>query len=116
MSILKTLKIKCNKLRYAVGVRLLAISIVYSYKLLTPDYLIVRGWVEESDNCYSEPNVKDRDKITIEFEKDKGNYFYRVYHSKNKTFVALESSVEWFELYYSIILMHNEERYNLAGV
>jgi len=55
--------------------------------------------------------MKDRDLITIQFE----SHYYRVWHSSKLTFIALESSVEWFELYY--LLAHGDNgRYELAGI
>lgn len=82
---------------YNLAVRIIAKRIINSSNRLTPEYLLQKGWVEENED-YFEPNVKDRDRIIISFE---GNY-YRVWHSANRTFIALESTLEWFELHYML--------------
>ncbi len=69
---------------------------------LTGTILKERGW--EAVNAHGsfywvEPNIKDRDKIWISFE----NHYYKVWHGKDRTFIALESSLEWFEVYYKMI-------------
>ena len=92
-----------------IVIKYIAKRIVYSEDLLTPAYLSSRGWIEE-DGCWIEPNIKDRDRIYIEFE----HHYFRVYHSANKTFIGLESKVEWFEVYY--MLLHDRNRYELASV
>ncbi len=95
---------------YALAVKIIANRIVHGRSLLTPKYLFDRGWVEEK-GFFVEPNIKDRDKIWIQIE---GQYF-RVWHGKDRTFIALESKVEWFENYY--LLAHgNNNRYKLAGI
>lgn len=76
---------------------------------LNPTYLYERGWVKEYDKVrekeyWVEPNIKDRDKVWIEFEKT----WYRVWHGRDKTFIALEHSVEWLENYF--ILIHADNR------
>lgn len=77
---------------------------------LTPEYLEQRGWKGFNGDWY-EPYVKDRDRITISFE----NHYYRVWHSEKRTFIALESSVEWFEMYF--LLLHGDNgRYEKAGI
>lgn len=78
-------------------------TISESNDLLTPEYLLQRGWIEE-DGFYYQPNIKDRDRISISFE----HHYYRVWHSEKRTFIALESTVEWFELYY--LLAHPDNR------
>jgi hypothetical protein len=88
----------------------IAKRLVYSDRRLTPEYLIKRGWVK-TEAGYIEPNIKNRDRITITFE---GHYYY-VRHSDKMTFIALESTIEWFEMYYLIIHPDNG-RYRLANI
>lgn len=95
---------------YNLAVKLIANRIVHECNNLTPQYLIDRGWVEKG-GFYFEPAIKDRDRINISFE----DHYYRVWHSNKMTFIALEDSVEWFELYY--LLSHPDNgRYELAGI
>lgn len=77
---------------YKLAVKLIANRIVHGQNHLTPKYLFDRGWIEE-DGFFVEPNIKDRDKILIQFE----NHYFRIWHGKEKTFIALESKVEWFK-------------------
>lgn len=95
---------------FKLAKKFISINIVHYGTQLTPKYLIERGWAEE-DGYYIEPNIKDRDRISISFE----HHYYRVWHSDKRTFIALESTIEWFELYY--LLAHKDNgRYKLAGV
>jgi hypothetical protein len=96
---------------YKLAVKLIANRIVHGQNRLTRDYLMLKGWDLEDGKYWVEPNIKDRDKIWIEFE----NHYYRVWHGKERTFITLESSLEWFENYY--LLAHGDNgRYKLAGV
>ena len=95
---------------YKFAIKVIAINIVKHGNQLTPDYLLKRGWVEK-DGYYVEPNMKDRDLILIQFE----SHYYRVWNSEHHTFIALESTIEWFEAYYLIIHPHNG-RFELAGI
>ena len=104
------MKNKINEWLFKMAIKITAIRLVRSFKRLTPEYLLQKGFVENNGE-YSEPNIKDRDKITVTFE----NHYYRVWHSEKKTFIALESSIEWFEMYYLIIHPDNG-RYKLAGI
>jgi len=70
---------------------------------LTEDDLTDMGWIrlyeDRTDRYYfTEPNIKERDKIWIEFE----NHYYRVYHGMDKTFIALRISKAWFDVYYML--------------
>ena len=95
---------------YRLSMKLIANRIVWGNNILTPKYLLDRGFIEQ-DGFYFEPEIKDRDLITIQFE----HHHYRVWHSKNKTFIALKSSIEWFETYY--LLVHDSDKiFELAGV
>jgi hypothetical protein len=95
---------------YRLAIKVIAINIVRYGNRLTPDYLLKRGWIKKN-GYYIEPNIKDKDLVLIRFE----NGYYRVWHSDKLTFIALESSIEWFEAYYLIIHPGNG-RYELAGV
>lgn len=104
------MKKKINNWLFRLAKKVIAKRLVYSSNLLTPQYLIERGWVEEN-GYYIEPNLKDRDRISISFE----HHYYRVWHSEKRTFFALESTIEWFEMYY--LLAHGDNgRYKLAGI
>ena len=106
----KFIKWICSKdFAYKLAIKLIANRIVHEQNILTPQYLIDRGWVEK-DGFYVESNVKNRDMISISFEKT----WYRVWHSEKRTFIALESKIEWFENY--CLLLRNEERYELSNV
>jgi hypothetical protein len=95
---------------YALAVKLIANRIVHGNNFLTPKYLTDRGWILE-DGYYVEPKIKERDKIWIQFEA----HYFRVWHGKEKSFIGLESKVEWFENYF--LLAHGDNgRYELAGV
>lgn len=96
---------------YNLAVKLIANRIVHGQNRLTRDYLMSKGWDLEDGKYWVEKGIKGRDKIWIEFE----NHYYRVWHGKERTFIALESSLEWFENYY--LLTHGDNgRYELAGV
>lgn len=102
--------ISSKKWGYKLATRILANRIVFSKKLLTRDYLHSKGW-EAEGKYWTQKDVKDRYKIWIEFEN--GNY--RVWHGKEKTFIALESRLEWFEIYY--LMLHGDNgRFELAGI
>ena len=95
---------------YELALRVIAKRIVHSQNLLRPNYLIEKGWVEE-DGFYFELNTKDRDKIWIQFE----DRYFRVWHGKEKTFIGIESKVEWFETY--LLTSHSDNgRYEMAGM
>ena len=68
------------------------------------------GWEETVTEGYiefTEPNIKDRDRIGIRFEqREDGQHYYRVVHGPEQTFIACESTVEWLELY---MTLHNRE-------
>lgn len=95
---------------YKLAVKLIANRIVHGFNRLTPEYLQGKGWIQEG-KYWVEPNIKDRDKIWINFE----NHYYRVWHGGDRTFIALESSLEWFENYY-LLANGDNGRYPLAGV
>lgn len=95
---------------YRLALKLIANRIVHGQNPLTPEYLKSKGWVEEN-GFWVELNIKERDKIWIQFE----HHYFRIWHGKERTFIALESKLEWFESYY--LLAHGDNgRYDLAGV
>ena len=95
---------------YRLAIKVIARRIVLKDNLLTPEYLENNGWIKEGKS-WIEPNIKERDKIWIDFE----HHYFRVYHGKDKTFIGLESKIEWFEMYY--LLAHGDNgRYELAGI
>lgn len=73
------------------------------YNRLQPHHLTSLGFIY-TDGYYFQPNMKDRDIIYVQFEGSS----YRVFHSINKTFIAAENTLEWFELYY--LLAHPDNR------
>jgi hypothetical protein len=95
---------------YKLAIKVIAINIVKYGNQLTPEYLIKKGWIEK-DGYYIEPHIKDRDLLSISFDTN----YYRVWHSSNRTFIALENTIEWFDNYYLIIHGDNG-RYDLAGI
>lgn len=89
---------------YKQAVQLITNKIINSQSALTPKYLIKKGWVTEYDKItgktfYVEPDIKDRDKVSVEFE----GHYYRVWHGRDRTFIALETSIEWLQLYLLLI-------------
>lgn len=82
---------------YILCIRLLVERCNTCYPL-QPRHLIAMGWVEEN-GFYFEPNVKSRDRISIQFE----NHYYRVWHGTDMTFIALKSSLDWFYMYYLLV-------------
>lgn len=92
------------------AIKIIALNLVKYSNPLTPEYLIKRGWIEQ-DGHYFEPNVKDVNRIYIRF----GNNWYSVTHGSKKTYITIESSIEWFENYY--LLAHGDNgRFELAGI
>jgi hypothetical protein len=71
---------------------------------LQPWDLTAAGWVIDESGFYVEPNIKDRDRVSIQFE----NHYYRIYHSEYRTFVALEYSREWLQIYLFALDYHGE--------
>lgn len=95
---------------YKFAIKVIAINIVKHGNQLTHEYLLKKGWIEK-DDFWIEPNAKERDKIWIQFE----HHYFKIWHGKERTFIGLESKVEWFEVYY--LLTHGDNgRYELAGV
>jgi hypothetical protein len=75
----------------------------------TPQYLIEKGFKEDEDGYFVEPNLKDRDKIWVSFDRG----CYRVWHGKDKTFITLHTKIEWFETCY--LMAHGDNGiYQLA--
>ena len=94
---------------YKLALKFIANQIINSKTRLTVEYLIKNGWRTEYDKItdktfYVEPNIKDRDKVSVEFE----SHYYRVWHGRERTFVALETSVEWLQLHLLLIDKHKK--------
>jgi hypothetical protein len=101
------MKTKIKNFIYNAVIKVIAKRLVYNQNSLTPDYLIKRGWITEFDEVrqktyYVESGIKSRDMISVEFEA----HYYRIWHGKERVFVALESSKEWFDIYY--LMMHGD--------
>jgi len=92
------------KLLFKLALKLTA-KVIAGGTVLTPEYLISKGFVYY-EGFYFEPDVKGRDQIYIKF----GNGFYHLYHSSAMTFIALEKTQEWFDMYY--LLTQSDVRYN----
>jgi hypothetical protein len=71
---------------------------------LTSAHLLAAGWILDHNGYFVEPFIKDRDKVWVQIE----GYYYRVFHSERKTFIALECSVEWLQAYLFILDKHQE--------
>lgn len=113
---------KIKNFIYKLALKFIAKQVVNSENKLTPEYLFKNGWVSELDMTTGktfvvERNIKDRDKVWIDFE----GHYYRVWHGRDKTFVALETSIEWLQLHLLLIDKHKKfsspnEILNCGGV
>lgn len=92
--------------------KIISYRIVWLNESLTHDYLIKKGFVLK-DGYYIEPNVKSKYAIRITFH-DNGSH-YKVSVGESDKVIAVESSVEWFELFY---LLHHPDngRFYLADI
>jgi len=106
---MKTIKIRFLEWLYIKAVQFISYQIVMGDKLLTKEHLVKDGWVLK-DGYYVEPDVKDRDMVSIKFE----HHYYRVWHGQNKTFIALRSSLKWFELH--MLMLENGKMHEMAGI
>ena len=74
---------------------------------LTEYYLLNKGWVltpsDGEGNTYIEPNIKERDQVYIRFTTPS---FYTVWHGREKTFIAGETTIEWLEMYMLLMDKH----------
>lgn len=101
---------------YKYFLTLIADLLIHSDEHLTPEHLEANGWTsgfvnESSDDkriFWYQPNIKERDRVSIEFADTLA--YYRVFHGENRTFIALESSIEWLELY--LLLMDKHSQFN----
>ena len=73
-------------------------SICESNTRLTGTHLTDKGFIKR-DGSFFEENVKERDRLYITFYER----WYSVRYGLDRTFITNESSLEWFELFYSII-------------
>jgi hypothetical protein len=101
---------------FSLALTFIAKRIVWNTEPLTPEYLLELGWIEKAGmnnpayGWYFEPNVKDRDTISIKFERG----YYRVYHGPDKTFIDVQSSKHWLLTY--LFLLDTKEHYKKAGI
>lgn len=96
-----------------ITIKLFAYQIVWNGTPLTREHLLSRGFIQDENapNSYYQPNIKDRDLITVGF----GEGYYIIWHSDKRTYIATEKSIEWFEMYY--LLLHGDNgRYKLTNV
>lgn len=89
---------------YKLAIKIIVKRLETSNNKLTPAYLSKKGFVREWDEVrqkfyFVEENIKERDKVSIEFE----NRYYRVWHGKDRTFIAIKTSIEWFEMYMRLV-------------
>lgn len=101
---------------YNQAIKVIARKLVYSENRLTPKHLEDMGWMPYFDDVrqktfYCESDIKSRDRILVDFE----NHYYRVWHGKDVTFIALETTKEWFDLYYMMAHPDNG-RYNYTKI
>ncbi|MBN4061684.1 hypothetical protein JYU20_00620 [Bacteroidales bacterium AH-315-I05] len=90
---------KIKRFIYKIAVKFIAYTIRKNGTQLTPELLLSSGWIK-TGNEYHEPDIKDRDRVTITFAHHFLSVrYYRVWHSKDKTFIALDSSKEWLQVY-----------------
>lgn len=95
---------------YKLSISIIANRLVHGQNLLTPEYLIKRGWISDGE-FFVEPNIKLRDKLWIRFE----DHWFTIYRGEARTFIGLESKIEWFEIYW--LLVHSDNgRYELSGI
>lgn len=93
-----------HNILYNRAIKIISKRLYKGQNKLTQKYLIEKGWITEYDSTlektfFIEPNIKQRDKVSVEFE----SHYYRVWHGPNRTFIALESCTEWFEMYMMLI-------------
>lgn len=90
---------------YRLTLKYIRYTLTRNTTQLTPEHLLAKGW-NKFGRDYYEPLIKDRNRVTIIFD----HHYYRVRHSKNGTFIALESSKEWLEMYLLLMDKHNKPR------
>ncbi len=96
---------------YNLVIKLFANRIIRETNKLTPNDLLIKGWVNEKGYYTQSLEVKVTHKIYIEFE----HHYYRLYYGPNKTFIALRDNKEWFEMFYMLV-NDMDQMYKLAGI
>lgn len=98
-----------TKLLYMI----LSNQIVHSKTKLTKQYLKSKGFrYNPSTHRWSEPNINLDNTIFIQFAEAE---CYRVFYGRERVFIGLHQSQEWFDMYYFIMAERNR-MYELAGV
>jgi len=90
-----------------LAMRIISHNIIHSTNKLSKEYLLQHGWVENDGYVY-EPNLKEKRTVWINF----GDGFYRIFYGEKKTFIALESSFEYFQLF--MLTVDNDKRYQYS--
>ena len=74
---------------------------------LKPEHLVNLGWKKipgYGTTMMVEPEIKDRDMVWIEFCGAYGRVdYYRVWHGRERTFIALKAKKAWFDAYYMLL-------------
>ncbi len=96
---------------YKESIEKIARRIIIGNNPLTEDFLKEKGFFHIGDSLWTQKNLKERDLIWVQLC---GNY-YRIFHGPQKTFISLESSKEWFELYYMMII-DEHKFYEMSGI
>lgn len=87
-----------NKILYRLFIKYLSCRIIKSNERINVEYLESIGF-KSNGTYFVEENVKVRDKIWVELNDG----YYRIFHGERKTFIALESSKYWFDVYYFLM-------------
>jgi hypothetical protein len=109
-----------QKWLYEMAKTIIANRIVCEHNMLWPAYLLDRGWVEDIDSgMFYEKSENSKQRIWVKFygigQNQKVTHYYKVFYGDNKQLIALESTVEWFEVFY--MLSHGKRgRYERARV
>jgi hypothetical protein len=96
-----------KKWAFDFAMKVIGNTLAFSDNALTPWHLEQLGWKCDG-NCWYDPLTKERDRIGIVFY----NGFYMVWHGPDKTWIACESSVEWFNVFR--LAVERDLRYVLA--
>lgn len=98
-------------------IKLLSHILIDSKEPLTIEYLKTLGYENQGCGWWVNPNHKNRDRLWVRFEleEDRESKFYRVYRGYDKTFIALKSNKEWFDLY-NLIVFDSEKLYDNVGI
>jgi len=95
------MKTKIRNFLFKLALKFIAKLLKGKGNKLTKEMLTSNGWVyevkpnEDTTAYYVETNIKERDKVYVEFK----DHYYRIRYGREKTFIALESRSEWLILF-----------------